>query len=66
MTHSIQTIQTRVTRDDNESAARSRQLANRGEELTSYARHGYTLAHTAAIESAESVTFVDTVTRPND
>jgi hypothetical protein len=66
MTQSIQTIQTRVTRDDNETAARSRQLANRGEELASYARSGYTLAHTAAIETAEAVTFVDTLTRPID
>jgi hypothetical protein len=66
VTQSIQAIQTRVTKDDNETAARSRQLANRAEELASYARNGYTLAHTAAIEGTEFVTFVDTLTRPID
>ena len=65
-TTSIQTIETRVPKDDNEGAARSRQLAYRGEDLTSHARAGYVLAHTATIDGTEYVTFVDTLTRVND
>ena len=65
-TTSIQTIETRVTKEDSEGMARSRQLANRSEDLTSYARAGYTLAHTAVIEGTDYVTFVDTLTRAGD
>jgi hypothetical protein len=66
MSQSIQTIENHVTKDDRDAAARNRQLANRGDELTSYARAGYSLAHTATIEGTEYVTFVDTLTRDND
>jgi len=65
-TTSIQSIETRVSKDDTEGMARSRQLANRSEDLSSYGQHGYTLAHTAVIEGTEFVTFVDTLTRIND
>ena len=65
-TTSIQTIETRVPRDDSEGTARSRQLANRGEDLAGYARAGYTLAHTAVVEGTDFVTFVDTLTRTSD
>jgi hypothetical protein len=65
-TMSIQTIETRVTKDDNEIQARSRQLANRSEDLSSHARVGYVLTHTATIDTTEYVTFVDTLTRVND
>lgn len=65
-TTSIQTIETRVAKDDNESWTRRRQLANRSEDLTSYAQASYALAHTATIEGTEFVAFVDTLTRVND
>ena len=65
-TTSIQTIETRVSRDDNGGFARSGQLANRNQDLASYGQQGYTLAHTAVIEGTEFVTFVDTLTRIND
>lgn len=65
-TMSIQTIETRVTKVDNESQARSRQLANRSENLNSHARVGYALTHTASIDGTEYVTFVDTLTRVSD
>ncbi|ASD24187.1 hypothetical protein B7495_18010 (plasmid) [Cryobacterium sp. LW097] len=63
---SIETIQTRVTKIDDNSWSRTRQLAKRGEDLHSHAQAGYTLAHTATIASAGYVTFVDTLTRVND
>jgi hypothetical protein len=65
-TTSIQSVETPVSKDDSESMARSRQLANRSEDLASYGQHGYTLAHTAVIDGSEFVTFVDTLTRIND
>ncbi|ANP74811.1 hypothetical protein PA27867_3899 (plasmid) [Cryobacterium arcticum] len=65
-TMSIQTIETRVTKVDNEGQARSRQLANRSENLSSHAHVRYVLSHTATIDGAEYVTFVDTLTRVND
>ena len=65
-TASIQTIETRVTKDDNESWSLSGQLANRGEDLSSHARAGYVLTHTATIDGTKQVTFVDTLTRVND
>lgn len=65
-TTTIQTLETRVTKDDDEALARSRQLANRSEDLNSYGRNGYTLAHTAVIEGADFLTFVDTLTRPSE
>ena len=49
-TTSIQTIQNRVTKRDDEGMTRNRQLADRGEEVASYGRHGYALVHTAVIE----------------
>jgi hypothetical protein len=66
MTQSIQTIANHVTKDDNDVPTRNRQLANRAEELTSYARAGYSLTHTATVEGAEFVTFVDTLTKDTD
>jgi hypothetical protein len=66
MSQSIQTIANHVTRDDNEAATRNRQLTGRADELASYARAGYSLTHTAVVEGAEFVTFVDTLTRQND
>jgi hypothetical protein len=63
---SIQSIANHVTKDDNEAAARNRQLTSRAEELASYAGAGYSLTHTAVIEGADYVTFVDTLTRQND
>jgi hypothetical protein len=63
MTQSIQTIANHVTKDDSEASVRNRQLTNRADELTSYARAGYNLAHTATVEGAEFVTFVDTLTK---
>lgn len=65
-TMSIQTIETRVTKDDNEIQAQSRQLANRSEDLSSHARVGYALTHTTTIDGTDYVTFVDTLTRVND
>ena len=62
----IQTIATRITKDDTANASRSRQIANRNEDLNNYARYGYTIAHTAVIEGTEFVTFVDTLTCTND
>ncbi len=43
-----------------------RQLADREAELQAYARAGYSLAHTAVIETTEDATFVDTFTRDNE
>jgi hypothetical protein len=63
MTQSIQTIANHVTKDDSEASVRNRQLTNRADELTSYARAGYNLTHTATVEGAEFVTFVDTPTK---
>jgi len=65
-TMSIQTIETRVTKDDSETCARSHQLANRAEDLKSHAQVGYLLTHTTTIESTDYVTFADTLTRAND
>ncbi|WP_104135125.1 hypothetical protein [Cryobacterium sp. Y62] len=62
----IETIQTRVTKSDDDTWSRTRQLAKRGEDLHNHAQAGYTLAHTATIDSPEYVTFVDTLTRVND
>jgi hypothetical protein len=66
VTQSIQTIANHVTKDDSDALARSRQLTNRADELTSYARAGYRLTHTATVEGAEFVTFVDTLTKDTD
>jgi hypothetical protein len=66
MTQSIQTIANHVTKDDSEASVRNRQLTNRADELTSYARAGYSLTHTATVEGAEFVTFVDTLTKDTD
>jgi hypothetical protein len=65
-TTSIVAVTNRVTKDDDDSAARNRQLADRASELAGLGQMGYTLAHSAVIEGAESVTFVDTLTRIND
>jgi hypothetical protein len=66
MSQSIQTIANRVTRDDSDAATRYRQLTARADELSSYARVGYSLTHTATIEGTDSVTFVDTLTKETD
>ena len=66
MIQSIHTIANHVTKDDNDTPARSRQLTNRADELTSYARAGYRLTHTDTVEGAEFVTFVDTLTKDTD
>lgn len=65
-TMSIETIQTRVTKSDDDSGNRTRQLARRSEDLQAHAQVGFTLVHTATVESIECVTFVDTLTRAND
>ena len=65
-TTSIQTIETRVTKTDDDHRGRTRQLAQRSEDLENHARAGFSLAHTATIDTAEYVTFVDTLTRVND
>ncbi|TFC01509.1 hypothetical protein E3O42_10365 [Cryobacterium adonitolivorans] len=65
-TLSIETIQTRVTKSDDDTWSRTLQLAKRGEDLYAHAQASYTLAHTATIDSAEYVTFVDTLTRVSD
>ena len=65
-TQHVQVIENRVTKSDADTITRSRQIGYRAEDLTSYARSGYTLAHTATIEGEEYVTFVDTLTRNNE
>ena len=65
--HSITTITTIVPIvpivDDTEIPRQLRKLAERDEDLMSYARSGYRLASTVAITGPEFVTFVDTLTR---
>ena len=65
-TQSIQTVESRVTKDDDQAQNRLRQLAERQQDLASYGRNGYSLTHTYVIEGVEYVTFVDTLTRDND
>ena len=62
-TTSIGAVTNRVTKDDNDSAARIRQLGDRGAELAGLGQMGYTLEHTAVIEGSEFVTFVGTLPR---
>ena len=66
MSQSIQTLESRVTKSDADSMAKSRQIGHRAEALSNHARAGYRLTHTVAIESEEYVTFVDTLVRDND
>lgn len=66
MAQSITTAVNRITKDVNNPQARMRQLADRETELQAYARAGYSLAHTAVIETTEDTTFVDTFTRDNE
>ncbi|WP_166793190.1 hypothetical protein [Cryobacterium lactosi] len=51
-TMSIQTIETPITKGDDDTWSRTRQLAKRSEDLHNHAQAGYTLAHTATIDSA--------------
>jgi hypothetical protein len=62
MATSIQTIETRVTKEDDPST-RLRQLGNRQQDLSAYGRSGYVLVNTVAIESLDYVTLVDTLQR---
>lgn len=64
MSQSISTIVTRVTKDNDGHQRRMRQLGEREVELQTYARVGYSLAHTTVIETTEEATFVDTLTKP--
>ncbi|MBF4592041.1 hypothetical protein [Curtobacterium sp. VKM Ac-1395] len=66
MAQTISTIVTRVTKDNDGHQRRMRQLGDREAELQTYARVGYSLAHTAVIETAEDATFIDTLTKNND
>lgn len=63
MSQSIQVIANRVTKSDDDTVAKNRQIGYRAEELADYAHRGYQLAHTATIDGPEYVTFVDTLTR---
>lgn len=55
-----------MTKSDADTVTRSRQIGYRAEDLTSYARSGYPLAHTATIEVEECLTFVNTLTRNDE
>lgn len=66
MAQSISTAVNRITKDVDNPQVRMRQLADREAELQGYARAGYSLAHTAVIETTEDATFVDTFTRDNE
>ena len=61
MATSIQTIETRVTKDD--PPTQLRQLGNRQQDLSAYGRSGYVLVNTVAIESLDYMTLVDTLQR---
>jgi len=65
-TQHVQVIETRVIKSDADTVTRSRQIGYRAQDLGSYARLRYTLAHTATIEGEEYVTFVDTLTRNDE
>ncbi|MBX3196452.1 MAG: hypothetical protein KF727_15310 [Microbacteriaceae bacterium] len=60
MTH-IETITTRIERDNDERTIQ--RLQNRGDELNSYGRSGYTLASTITVPSGEYTVIVDTLTK---
>ena len=60
MSQGIATIESRVTKDCDAQRDRTRQLANRQEDRTSYARIGDSLVHTHAIETDDCAIFVDT------
>ncbi len=66
MSESIQVIENRVVKSDDDVVSKSRQIGYRAQEVADYARAGYALAHTATIDGADYVTFVDTLTRTTD
>lgn len=63
MAQSITTAVNRITKDEDRAADRMRQLAEREAELQDYARAGYSLTHTAVIDTTDAATFVDTFTK---
>jgi hypothetical protein len=66
MSQVIQVIANRVAKDDADTVALNRQIGYRAQELVDYVRVGYSLAHTATIDTPEFVTFVDTLTRDTE
>lgn len=66
MAQNITSVVTRVTKDNEQSQARMRQLAEREADLQAHARIGYSLTHTAVIDTPDAATFVDTLTREAD
>lgn len=62
----ITTTANRVTKDDDDARNRMRQIADREAELQQYARTGYSLVHTAVIETTSDATFVDTFTKDDE
>jgi hypothetical protein len=66
MSSSITTIESRATKDCDTQRDRTCQLANRQEDLTAYARIGYSLVHTHGIDTTDCAIFVDTLTRANE
>jgi len=66
MAQNITSVVTRVTKDNDQGQARMRQLAEREADLQAHARIGYSLTHTAVIDTPDAATFVDTLTREAD
>ncbi len=66
MSQSIQVIENRVAKSDDDVVSKSRQIGYQARELADYARAGYALAHTATIDGVDYVTFVDTLTRTTE
>lgn len=57
----IDTITTRVNREDDSRTVP--QLERRAEDLSGFARSGYTLASTVTVASGEYTIIIDTLTR---
>lgn len=62
----IATVQTVIPVGDDDFMRRTDGLVQREDDLNAWGRRGYILAHTAVIQGAERVTFVDTLTRDTE
>ena len=64
-TTSYETVTTLLPKGDDEGRTRALRIAARLDDLNAHARAGYVVTHTATIDGAEFVTFVDTLARSN-